>query len=418
MYPESLMMSHGYNPSWSEGAVKPPVFLTSTFVFETAEKGKEFFDIICGRKQATGSTGLIYSRMNNPNLEILEGRLAIWDKAEACATFESGMAAISTVLLANLKPGDLILYSNPLYGATHFFIKNYLKNFGIHSVGYWPEQTEAEIIDLVRAEQKQTNSLLRMIFVETPANPTNTLYDIEIAKRVADTIAKQSGINALSQPLVPVLLAVDNTYMGPLWSQPLKHGADFSIYSATKYIGGHSDLVAGSVCGSKALIAPVRKLRSHLGSMANPWTCWMLIRSLETLKIRMEQQARNAEHVAGFLLGHDKVEKVYYLGYSIGNQFNIWKNQYSSSGAMLSFDIKGGEAECFRFLNNLKLAKLAVSLGSTESLAEHPYSMTHAAIPQEDQKIMGITEKMIRFSVGLENHEDIIADIEQALNKV
>jgi methionine-gamma-lyase len=401
-HPESLMMSHGYNPAWSEGAVKPPVFLTSTFVFDSAEKGKEFFDIQCGRKAPTSSTGLIYSRMNNPDLEILEGRLAIWDGAEACASFESGMAAISTVMLANLKPGDLVLYSNPLYGATHFFIKHYLKNLGIQSIGYWPDQTEKEIISML--ENYKGAVYPKMVFVETPANPTNTLYDIRMAKRIADKYG--------------ALVAVDNTYMGPLWSQPLKHGADYSLYSATKYIGGHSDLVAGSVCSSKAMMAPVRKLRSHLGSMANPWTAWMMMRSLETLKIRMEAQAKNAEHVAGFLLGHAKVEKVYFLGYSTGQQFEIWKNQYTSGGAMISFDIKGGEAECFRFLNSLKLAKLAVSLGSTESLAEHPYSMTHSAIPQEEQVKMGITDKMIRFSVGLENHDDIIWDIEQALEKV
>ncbi len=408
--PETLMMSHGYTPAWSEGSIKPPVFLTSTFVFESAEKGKEFFDIQCGRKQATPSTGLIYSRMNNPDLQILEERLALWDKADGCASFESGMAAVSTVLLSECIPGDLILHSNPLYGATHFFIKHYLKNLGIESVGYWPDQTKEEIIDLVEATGVANR--LRFVFVESPANPNNALYDIEVANAVRGHFALKYD--------VPTKLGVDNTYMGPLWSQPLKHGADYSIYSATKYIGGHSDLVAGAVCGTSHVIPKVRKLRSHLGSMANPWTCWMMLRSLETLKIRMEAQARNAEQIAHWLKDHPKVEKVYYLGLLKPgtNQHTIWAKQYDSPGAMMSFDIKGGESECFRFLNNLKLAKLAVSLGSTESLAEHPYSMTHAAIPDADKIKMNVTEKMIRFSVGLENPKDIIWDIGQALEAV
>lgn len=407
--PESLMMSLGYNPAWSEGAVKCPIFQTSTFVFPSAEKGKEFFEIQTGKRKPDPSTGLIYSRMNNPDIQIAEERLAVWDGAENCASFESGMAAVSTTLLANLEPGDFVLHTNPLYGATHFFIKTYLAKFGIRSMGYWPDQSLRDIVYNIETTFKYPDQpRLKVIFVETPANPTNTLYDISVARQLAD------GFPEGKRPLI----VVDNTYMGPLWSQPLKHGADISLYSATKYIGGHSDLVAGAVCGSNAEIAKIRKLRSHLGSMMGPNTGWLVLRSLETLKYRMEAQAKNAEHVAHYLKNHPKVEKVYYLGFTEGKQREIWEKQYTSAGAMLSFDIKGGEAECFRFLNNLKLAKLAVSLGSTESLAEHPYSMTHAAIPQEEQVKMGITDKMIRYSVGLEAAEDLIWDIGQALEKV
>lgn len=252
---------------------------------------------------------------------------------------------------------------------------------------------------------------LALIYVETPANPTNALIDIAACKRIAD--AHSNGDKT-------VFLAVDNTYMGPLWQHPLQHGADFSLYSATKYIGGHSDVIAGACCGSKALIGRVKTLRTFLGNMAAPHTGWLLMRSLETLKVRMEQQARNAAKVAEFLSSHPKVEKVYFLGnIPVGTrEFELFQRQYSSAGAMLSFDVKGGESEAFRFLNALKLIKLAVSLGSTESLAEHPATMTHAGVDPDHKKEMAITEKLIRLSVGVEYHKDIIWDIQQALEKV
>jgi methionine-gamma-lyase len=210
--------------------------------------------------------------------------------------------------------------------------------------------------------------------------------------------------------------------MGPIWQHPLKHGADLVLYSATKYIGGHSDVIAGACLGSKALMARVKGLRTFLGNMAGPWTGWLLMRSLETLKVRMEEQARNAKFVAEYLNHHPKVEKVYYLGFipQCGSQEEraIYANQYSSAGAMISFDIKGGENEAFQFLDSLKLIKLAVSLGGTESLAEHPQTMTHADVPYEDKKVMHITEKLIRLSIGVEHYDDLIADIQQALDKI
>jgi len=210
--------------------------------------------------------------------------------------------------------------------------------------------------------------------------------------------------------------------MGPVWQHPLQHGADLVLYSATKYIGGHSDVIAGACLGSKELMARVKGLRTFLGNMAGPWTGWLLMRSLETLKIRMEQAASNATHVAHFLENHPKVEKVYYLGFipkqGSESERSIYSRQFKSSGAMISFDIKGGEEEAFRFLDSLKLIKLAVSLGGTESLAEHPQTMTHADVPMEDKKIMHITEKLIRLSVGVEHYEDLISDIGQALEAV
>ncbi len=410
MKPESLMMSYGYKPELSEGAVKCPIFQTSTFVFKSAEEGKAFFEVAYGLrpKNQNEEMGLIYSRINNPDLEILENRLCLWDEAEDCAVFESGMAAITTVLLEFLKPGDTVLISSPLYGGTDHFIKKVLPQFGINSLTFPIGATNDEIINLV--QQSGLAHTLKLVYIETPANPTNTLVDIEASKKVAKHFSSDDK---------PVYLAVDNTYMGPLWQHPIKHGADLVLYSATKYIGGHSDVIAGACLGSKSLMARVKALRTFLGNMASPNTGWLLLRSLETLKVRMDCQAKNAEKIAAYLSTHPKVEKVYYLGQiNDPEQIAIRDKQCQGYGAMISFDVKGDEAAAFRCLNALKLIKLAVSLGSTESLAEHPATMTHVDVNPELRQAMSITEKMIRLSVGVEYYEDIISDITQALEKV
>lgn len=408
--PESLMMSYGYKPELSEGAIKCPIFQTSTFVFKTAEEGKGFFEIAYGlRDRSPGEElGLIYSRINNPDLEVLENRLCLWDGADDCAVFESGMSAITTVLLEFLKPGDLLLFSQPLYGGTDHFIHHFLPKIGVDAIGFKPGSDEKEMLRLLKKSGKADK--LALIYVETPANPTNTLIDISMCRKIADQFSTKDK---------RVLVGVDNTYMGPLWQHPLKLGGDIVMYSATKYIGGHSDVIAGAVLGSKEVMTRVKTLRTFLGNMAGPWTGWLLLRSLETLKVRMTQQAENAMQVAKFLRNHPKVEKVYYLGMidEQSEEFAIYKKQYSSPGAMLSFDIRGGEKEAFRFLNALKLIKLAVSLGSTESLAEHPATMTHAGVDPQDKAELGITSSMIRLSVGVENFNDIIYDVEQALEK-
>ena len=413
MQPESLMMSYGYKPSLSEGAIKCPIFQTSTFVFNTAREGKRFFELAYGlrEKDAGEELGLIYSRLNNPDLEILENRLCLWDQAEDCAVFESGMSAISTAMMEFMAPGDLLLYSRPVYGGTDHFINHFLKKLNIEAVGFYATDSYEEILKKVEATGKADR--LTMIHIETPANPTNALIDIEMCAQIKAHYATEEK---------PIILSVDNTYMGPVWQHPLKHGADLVLYSATKYIGGHSDVIAGACLGSKALMARVKGLRTFLGNMAGPWTGWLLMRSLETLKIRMEQAALNASHVARFLENHPKVEKVYYLGfipkYGSEKERMIYARQFTSSGAMISFDIKGGEEEAFRFLDSLKLIKLAVSLGGTESLAEHPQTMTHADVPMEDKKVMHITEKLVRLSVGVEHYNDLIADISQALDAI
>ncbi len=409
--PESLMMSHGYNPEWSEGAIKCPIFQTSTFVFKSAEEGKAFFEVAYGirEKHENEKLGLIYSRLNNPDLQILEERLCLWDEAEECAVFESGMSAITTVLLEFLAPGDLLLYSMPVYGGTDHFINSFLPKMGIKTIGFHPSSSAKDLKKLVN--DSGMSDKLAMIYLETPANPTNDIIDIRACSNAAAHF---------SDTRKKVITAVDNTYMGPLWQHPLKHGADLVMYSATKYIGGHSDVIAGAVLGSHELMLRVKTLRTFLGNMASPNTGWLLMRSLETLKIRMDQQAFNAQKVAQILHSHTKVERVYYPGLITAQSkaYEAFNNQCLSPGAMLSFDIKGGEKEAFTFLNNLKLIKLAVSLGSTESLAEHPATMTHAGIAPDERTKMNITPQMVRLSIGVEYHEDIIWDILQALDKV
>jgi methionine-gamma-lyase len=406
--PETLMMSYGYKPQLSEGALKCPIFQTSTFVFKTAEEGKAFFEVAYGHreKKPKEEMGLIYSRLNNPDLEILENRLTLWDGAEDAAVFESGLAAITTVLFEFLRPGQFILHSAPVYGGTDHFIKHVLSEFGIKSIQFTAADSKDKIV-------KQINKMnaagkIGLIYVETPSNPTNALIDLEMCREIADEFSNETN---------KINLAVDNTYMGPLWQHPLKLGADLVIYSATKYLGGHSDLIAGACLGSKELITRVRTLRTFLGNMAGPWTGWLLMRSLETLKPRMELQAANAVKVAKFLCDHPKVEKIYYPGtLREGNpQYRIFRKQCTSPGAMLSFDVCGGEKEAFLFLNNLKIIKLAVSLGGTESLAEHPATMTHVDVSEEERDAMAITGKLIRLSIGIENVDDIIWDINQAL---
>lgn len=404
------MMSYGYKPELSEGSIKCPIFQTSTFVFKTAQEGKAFFELAYGlrEKEEGESPGLIYSRLNNPDLEILENRLTLWDQAEDCAVFASGMSAISTVLLKFLQPGDLLLYSNPIYGGTSHFIKEILTGFGIDILPFDATDTIDDLTERLDQSGKAAN--LAMVYIETPANPTNSLIDISMCKEIADLYSNERK---------QVLLSVDNTYMGPIWQHPLEHGADLVLYSATKYIGGHSDVIAGACLGNQSLIAQIKEMRTFLGNMAGPWTAWLLMRSLETLKVRMTTQNRNAERVSAFLTSHPKVGRVYFLGNILeARQQMIYQKQCKGTGAMVSFDIKGGESEAFTFLDNLKLIKLAVSLGGTESLAEHPATMTHAGVPPEERLAHGINDELVRLSIGVENSEDLIWDIGQALDQV
>ncbi|MGZ8754892.1 MAG: aminotransferase class I/II-fold pyridoxal phosphate-dependent enzyme, partial [Acidimicrobiia bacterium] len=339
LHPESLMMGYGYKPEWSEGALKSPIFQTSTFVFETAEEGKAFFEVATGQRPSRPGekTGLIYSRLNNPDLEIVEDRLTLWDGAESATVFSSGMAAIATTLLAYLRPGDVLLHSCPLYGGTDHLVNDILTEFGIKSVGFLAEHSRDDIAAFLLNE----DGPLKMILIETPANPTNDLIDITMCAEIA---------RAASTEEQPVPLVVDNTFLGPIFQRPLDHGADLVLYSATKYLGGHSDLIAGACLGSERLIGPIRSMRTYLGTHVAPWTGWLLMRSLETLQLRMMRQAENAARVADFLAGNPKVSNIHYLGFiQPGDpQHDMYKRQCLGPGAMIAFDVEGGEAGAFR----------------------------------------------------------------------
>ena len=406
------MMSHGYNPEWSEGSVKPPIFQTSTFVFKNSEEGKRFFEVAYGKSTLNKNEqlGLIYSRINNPNMEILEEWLSILEECEDAAAFESGMSAISTTMLTYLKPGDTLLFSNPTYGGTHSFVHNFLNNIGVNIVSFHSESTYKEILKKLKKENLDKS--LVMIYVETPANPTNSLIDLELVQKVKDTIFKENGNE--------IVTVVDNTYLGPIWQSPLKFGVDIVCYSATKFLNGHSDLIAGAIMGSREKVSKVKNLRTFLGSMIAPHTAWLLTRSLETLHVRMNYQLQNTKKIVNFLLSHKKIKKVFFPGLKsmVKAQLKIFRKQCFEGGAMIGFEVNGNEKSAFKVLDSFKLIKLAVSLGSNESLAQHPYSMTHCDVPNEIKEKIGISEGLIRLSVGIENADDIINDLNQALKKI
>jgi methionine-gamma-lyase len=410
--PETLMLSYGFDPQLSEGAVKPPVFLTSTFVFKSAEEGRDFFDYASGRKQPPKGigAGLVYSRFNHPNSEIVEDRLAIYEGTEACILFSSGMSAIATTILAYARPGDVILHSQPLYGGTETLLSRTLAPFGIGAVGFVDGVSEKAI--RAAAAEAGKKGRISVILIETPSNPTNTLVDVALVRRVADEIERSQG----HRPIV----VCDNTLLGPVFQHPLAHGADVSVYSLTKYVGGHSDLIAGAALGSKATVAPIKALRGGIGTQLDPHSCWMLGRSLETLGLRMERANTNAKSVAEFLGDHPKVAKVHYLPFlpSDSAAREVFARQCSGAGSTFSFDIVGGEREAFAFLNALQIFKLAVSLGGTESLASHPAAMTHSGVPVDVRNRIGVLDTTIRLSIGVEHPDDLIADLTQALAAV
>ncbi|MEO9461228.1 MAG: cystathionine gamma-synthase family protein [Marinomonas sp.] len=408
--PSTLMMGHGYDPALSEGSLKAPIFLTSTFAFENAAAGKRHFEGITGKREG-GAEGLVYSRFNGPNQEILEDRLAVWDGAEDALTFSSGMTAICVLMLANVSQGDVIVHSGPLYAASEGFVAKVLSKFGVTYVdfpaGATPEELD-EVIKRAKCQAGENGGKVAMIYLESPANPTNALVDIE-----AVAAARDANLGK------PCPIAIDNTFLGPLWQRPLDHGADIVVYSLTKYVGGHSDLVAGSIAGAKKWMDPVRALRNTMGGIVDPNTAWMLLRSLETVELRMEKAGQNAAKVCEYLRAHPKVEGLGYLGFiDDARQQDIYDRHCSGAGSTFSVFIKGGEAEAFAFLDNLTIAKLAVSLGGTETLASLPAAMTHLSVPDERKAQLGITDNLVRISIGIEDPDDLIADFEQALAKV
>ena len=407
--PSTLMMGHGFDPVLSEGSLKPPIFLTSTFAFPSAADGKRHFEGITGKRPG-GSDGLVYSRFNAPNQEILEDRLSVWDGAEDALSFSSGMTAICVLMLAYANQNDVIVHSGPLYAASEGFVAKVLARFGITYVDF-PAGATREDIDAVlskaKDQAKSQGGNVCMVYLESPGNPTNALVDVEAVRAAVD----EAGLEC------PI--AIDNTFLGPLWQRPLDQGADIVVYSLTKYVGGHSDLVAGSIAGAKKWMDPVRMLRNTMGGICDPNTAWMLLRSLETVELRMQRAGENAAKVCDYLSKHEKVEGLGYLGMIEGaRQKDIYDRHCLGAGSTFSLLLKGGEAECFRFLDALKIAKLAVSLGGTETLASHPASMTHLSVAEGRRAELGISDNLVRISIGIEDADDLIADFEQALEQV
>ena len=385
LHPETLMLGYGYEPALSEGAVKAPVFLTSTFVFRNAEEGRDFFDYVSGRRTppAGDEGGLVYSRFNHPNSEIVEDRLAIFEEAETAVIFSSGMSAIATTLLAY----DPSRRRDPAQPAALWRDR---KPAGADAAAARRDARKAlptasmERRSAAPPRPRAPKDACPIILVESPSNPLNTLVDLALVRTVAEEIApRQNGVRPL--------IVCDNTLLGPIFQKPLRHGTDIVIYSLTKYVGGHSDLVAGAALGSQAALRPIRQLRGAIGTQLDPHSCWMLARSLETLTLRMTQACRNADSVARFLAEHPNVDRVYYPALLPEDDpaHAVFLRQCTGAGTTFSFDVKGGRAEAFAVLNKLQIVKLAVSLGGTESLACHPASTVHSGVPVATTRAAG-----------------------------
>ncbi|MDX2175996.1 MAG: PLP-dependent transferase [Candidatus Sumerlaeia bacterium] len=403
MHPQTQMLMAGYDPQLSEGSVVPPLFRTSTFVFRSAADGKRAFQLAYGLDEAAPGEipALIYTRVNNPNVNIVEDRIVAWDGAEAAALFSSGMGAIACACFTHLRPGDSLLFADPVYGGTEYLFRHSLPEFGIQAVPY-PAGSKIEVVREMAAGMKN----LKMIYMETCANPSSVLNDIAAAAQLAAELDPR--------PLV----VVDNTYLGPVFCQPIRLGADIVVYSATKFIGGHSDLIAGFALGRRSVVTPMLGTRTIFGACPDPETAWLICRSLGTLRLRMEKQAESAARVARFLQSDPRVKDVLFPGLDCmgTDQVELYQRQCSGPGSVMSFTVEGGEREAFAVLDNLRVFHLAVSLGGIESLAEHPYTMTHAELDAEIKERVGISPALVRISVGLEDVDDLVADLRQALD--
>ncbi|MCI0424884.1 MAG: aminotransferase class I/II-fold pyridoxal phosphate-dependent enzyme [Actinobacteria bacterium] len=400
--PQTASVGKGHDPERHLGSLKTPIYETSTFVFESAAAGKRYFEIVYGGAEPSPGEdpGYSYSRLDAPNLRVAEERLAYWEETEDALVFNAGMAAIGTLFLTLLRPGDVVIYSSPAYGGTLTLLRGLMTEIGVIARAYGPATTGDGLADLVGDDR------LSMVYVETPANPTNDIYDIEMLS----ALATEHG----------AVTVVDNTFLSPVWQKPVRHGADLIVHSATKYLGGHSDLTAGVVCGRADLIERLRHTRYELGTTAQPATAWLLTRSLETLQIRVERQTATATSVAAFLAEHPKVETVSHLSLLGADdpRHDIFKRQCTGPGAMISFIVTGGEEAVFRMLDAMRVVRLAVSLGGTESLASHPWTMSHALMPAEEKTRIGVSPGLVRLSVGVESPDDLIADLGQALDRV
>ncbi len=407
--PETEILTRGFEPSLSVGSARPAVFRSSTYVFSSPEAAERAFDIMGGRaKREPGeNVDLVYSRFNHPNAQILEDQiLPLEPEATGALVFKSGMAAIMTAILLVLQTGYTVFYTTPIYGGTQTLIQGFLEPFGVHGVPVPAGQSEA----LDAAIQKALH--LRVVLIETPANPTVVMTDI---RRACESVAKLASNGEIS-PLV----MVDNTFLGPAFQHPLALGADVSLYSATKYLGGYSDLIGGvALVKDSALLQKIRSKRSLFGNILQPDECWLLNTRLPTVLLRMNRQSKNGQHIAEALARHPKVNRVYYPTlFDDPEQERIYHDQCQWPGGLFSLDIRGSKAGAFDFLRHLQLARNAVSLGGVETLACHPRSTTHSAWSARDLDEAGIGEGLIRVSLGIEAWQDLLADFENALGSV
>ena len=409
--PETLAVAFGYDPEMGMGSVKPPIFMTSTFVYPSAQHAKDvheaYFD---GTGPLVGETNHIYSRLGHPGLDFLEKRLAAIDGAEEAVAYSSGMAAHSSIALAYVRPGDSVLHGRPIYGGVDMLYNSIMPQFGSHVSAYTDGTDENDVRKA--ADEAMAKGPLKLIIAETPANPTAAVVDLDLMVRIADEVGAKQG----HRPLV----VVDNTLLGPFAQRPIEHGVDLCMTSLTKYCGGHSDLLAGGISGRKELIDHLRMQRTTWGNHLDPYTSWLVLRSLESVAVRTERAMQNARGVAEFLRDHPKVAGVTYLGFlEPGTRRRaVYDRQCKAAGSTFSFHLHGGEAEAFRMLDQLKLLKVAVSLGGSETLICHSASTTHYAVPPAQRLAGGITDGTIRLSVGLEHVDDLIGDLRQALEAV
>ena len=382
---------HGGSCKNPYGTLAVPIFQTSTFVFDSAEQG--------GKRFALEEPGYIYSRLGNPTTTVLEDKIAQLEHGEAAVATSSGMGAISSVMWTILKAGDHIISDKTLYGCTFAFFNHGLSRFGI----------EVSFVDTADAEavKKAMKPNTRAVYLETPANPNLKIVDIKAIAEVAHTNPN-------------TLVIVDNTFSTPYCQRPIELGADIVVHSATKYLNGHGDVIAGIVISRKDLIDQIRLvgIKDMTGSVLGPTEAYLIIRGMKTLEVRMKKHCENAMKVAEFLAAHNKVAEVYFPGLKSHPGHDIAAKQMDAFGGIMSFELKGGFEAGKILLNNLNLCSLAVSLGDTETLIQHPASMTHSPYTKEERMEAGITDGLVRLSVGLENIEDIIADLEYGLSKI
>jgi methionine-gamma-lyase len=405
--PPTAVLTRGFDPRLSVGSARPAVFRSSTYVFSSPEAAERAFSIALGRSRPgpDENIDLIYSRLSHPNAEILEDQIVPLERgAEAAAVFNSGMAAISTVFLTACPPGSSFLYTTPAYGGTQHLIHQMLEPLGFKGIPVAAHATQA--IERLIA----TTANLRLVFIETPANPTLVLCDIEAAVNAVKKLPEGQ------RPLV----VVDNTFLGPVFQHPLVHGADLAVYSATKYLAGHSDMLAGVVLGSDAeLIASLRGTRAILGNILQPDECWMLDSRLPTVELRMTKQSKSAQRIVEALANHPAIDRLHYPSlFTDPEQVRIRDRQCAFPGGVFSIELKGGKSAAFDFLRNLSITKNAVSLGGVETLACHPATTTHSEMTKEELDKYGVTEGLVRISVGVEDRRDLIQEFRAALDAV